>query len=121
MEFLRHFVDRILGITRPAPPLILPPNTSLLSLPELVPAGFRRGVEILNDNVTRMDFVVSVLGAHLGLGHVESVRTMLSIHSRGGILIPTSSTLEANKIATGITSAAAAQGYPLVCRAVCNG
>jgi hypothetical protein len=39
---------------------------------------------------------------------------MLSIHSRGGILIPTSSMLEADEIATGITSEAAAPGYPLV-------
>lgn len=120
MEFLRQIVERLLGIKKPAPPVILAPETSLLTLPEFIPDGFKYGVEILNDNVTTMDFVVPALGTHLGLTYKESIKTMLSIHHRGGVLVPTSSMLEADKIARALTAEAARHGYPLVCRAVTN-
>jgi hypothetical protein len=48
-----------------APPsVILSPETSLLTLPNFVPPGFKCGVEVLNDDATPMEFVVSMLSAH---------------------------------------------------------
>lgn len=120
MEFLRQIVERLLLITKPAPPVILAPETSLLTLPDFTPEGFKHGVEILNDNVTTMDFVVATLGTHLGLTYKESIKTMLSIHNRGGALLPTPSISDAEKIAHEITAEATRHGYPLMCRAVSN-
>jgi ATP-dependent Clp protease adapter protein ClpS len=97
---------------------VLPPDTSLISIPEFVPPGFTQGIEILNDNATPMSFVVAVLSAHLGLSPEASNHTMLAIHTRGGALLPTPSLAEAQRIATGITAEAAKHGYALVCRPV---
>lgn len=96
----------------------LPIGSSLLSMPDFVPAGFIQGIEILNDNTTPMKFVVDALSAHLSLSAEESNQTMLAIHTRGGVLIPTLSFTEAERIAALITADAAKQGYPLMCRPV---
>jgi ATP-dependent Clp protease adapter protein ClpS len=98
--------------------VILSPETSLLSLAEFVPLGFQCGVEVLNDNATPMEFVVSVLSSHLGLNQPEAIRTMLAIHTKGGALLPTPSRAAAAVAAQAITSEASNSGYPLVCRAV---
>ncbi len=97
---------------------LMSPDTSVTSIAELVPAGFTQGIEILNDNATPMDFVVAVLVAHLGLSLEDSRHTMLAIHERGGALIPTPSLAEAQRIALQITTEAAKNGHPLICRAV---
>ena len=99
----------------PASP-VLPPDTSLVSNPDFVPPGFTHGIEILNDNTTPMEFVVTILSAHLGLGPGDSKDTMLAIHTRGGALIPTPSLADAQRIAAQITAEAAKLGYPLICR-----
>jgi ATP-dependent Clp protease adapter protein ClpS len=97
---------------------ILPPGTSLLSIPEFVPAGFTYGVEILNDDATPMKFVTDALTAHAGLSSEEAKRTMLAIHTHGGALIPTPSLEDARRVADGIRAEASARGYPLLCTAV---
>jgi ATP-dependent Clp protease adapter protein ClpS len=99
----------------PASP-VLPPDTSLVSNPDFVPPGFTHGIEILNDNITPMNFVVAALSAQLGLSAEDSKDTMLAIHTRGGVLIPTPSLPDAERIAARITAEAAELGYPLVCR-----
>jgi ATP-dependent Clp protease adapter protein ClpS len=102
-----------------APPsVILSPDTSLLTLPDFVPPGFRCGVEVLNDDATPMEFVVTVLSAHLSLDHKEAIRTMLAIHSKGGALLATPTRAAAEAVAGAITTAASNRGYPLVCRPV---
>jgi len=98
--------------------LVLPPGTALTDIPELVPAGFAQGVEILNDNTTPMHFVVAVLGSCVSLGPEDSNSTMLDIHTKGGVLLPTSSLAEARRIAAHLTEEAVKHGYPLSCRAV---
>jgi ATP-dependent Clp protease adapter protein ClpS len=108
----------MLGVFKLGSSVILSVQTSLLALPEFVPPGFRCGLEILNDNGTPTEFVVSALSTHLGINHKDSVRTMLSIHSRGGALLPMSSMEEASKAAQAITAEAAGHNYPLVCRSV---
>jgi ATP-dependent Clp protease adapter protein ClpS len=97
---------------------VLPPGTSLLSLPEFLPAGFSQGIEILNDNTTKMHFVVRVLIDHLGLSPADASNAMLAIHTRGGTLLPTASVADAERIAGQITAEAAKSGYSLACRAV---
>ena len=97
---------------------VLPPETSLASIPEFVPPGFRQGIEILNDNTTPMNFVATVLNTHAHLSLEDSHKTMLAIHRRGGALIPTTSFAEAERIATQITAEAAKDSHPLICRPV---
>ena len=72
LPYLRLLIGRILGVVNSPPSGILPPQTSLLALPEFVPPGFNCGLEIFNDDRTSMEFVVSVL----------------TIHTRGGALLP---------------------------------
>jgi ATP-dependent Clp protease adapter protein ClpS len=91
-----------------------------MSLPDFVPPELTHGVEILNDDVTPMKFVVSVLTTHLGSSYKDSVRTMLEIHSRGGALLAMPTMAAAKKTAEVVTAEAAKQNYPLVCRAVSN-
>ena len=78
---------------------MFPPETSLLTIPKFVPPGFVFGIEILNDNTTPMEFVVTVLRAHLGLTEKDAVRTMLGIHEQGGVLLAMPSLVEARRIA----------------------
>lgn len=97
---------------------ILPHDTSLITRPDFVPAGFTQGIEIFNDDSTPMGFVTSILRSCLGFGPEDAQRTMLDIHLRGGVLLATSSLAEAERLATEITAAAAKEGYPLLCRPV---
>ena len=83
-----------------------------------VPAGFSSGLEIMNDNLTPMAFVVSVLQTGLGLSEGDAVRTMLDIHRKGGVLYPLPSFDEAKRVAELVTAEAKAKNHPLVCRAV---
>ena len=62
---------------------------SPLSIPELVPANFRCGVKVLNDNSTPTEFVVEILQTQLKLAYAEATAAMLDIHKRGGRLFPT--------------------------------
>ena len=91
---------------------------SPLSIPELVPANFRCGVEVLNDNSTPMEFVVGILQAQLKLTYAESIVAMLDIHKRGGRLFPTANPADAERIAETISAASSARGHSLVCRVV---
>jgi len=75
-------------------------------------------VEILNDNTTQMEFVVNAVMHHIGVSRQEAVRIMLTIHTRGGILLSIPSMAEAEKAAQGITADAREHNYTLVCRAV---
>jgi ATP-dependent Clp protease adapter protein ClpS len=98
--------------------VILPPGTSLLSVPELVPAGFRCGIGILNDSSTPMEFVVEILHAQVKLTSAEAIAAMLDIHRTGGRLFPTDNYGDACRIAEAIHAASSARGYSLACSAV---
>ena len=120
MNLLKWTIERLVHVWRPPapPPPVFPPETSLLTLPKFVPAGLQQGVEILNDNTTQMEFVVKALMNHIGVSRQEALRIMLTIHTRGGILLAMPSMAEAEQAAQGITANAREQHYPLVCRAV---
>jgi ATP-dependent Clp protease adapter protein ClpS len=105
------------ALQRPPSP-VFPTDTSLLDLPEFVPPGFVQGIEVLNDEITPMEFVTDVLRAHAGLDAEAATEKMQEIHTRGGALIPAASLEEAQRIASAIGADAASQGHRLVCRAV---
>jgi ATP-dependent Clp protease adapter protein ClpS len=97
---------------------VFPPDTSLLRIKAFVPAGFSCGVEIMNDNLTPMAFVVSVLQDCVGLSESDAIRAMLEIHTRGGALLPVPSIEESERISELVSAEAKAKNHPLVCRAV---
>lgn len=97
---------------------ILPPDTRLLAMPDLVPPGFAQGLEILNDAGTPMPFVIESLQRHLAMKEAAAIETMVRIHARGGILIPLGSLAEADRVAQALTAEARDRGYPLICRPV---
>ena len=68
------------------PGVVLPPGTTLLKSDGLVPRGFRHGIELLNDDYTPMEFVVTVLESSAGLRHTEAVHAMLEVHSKAANL-----------------------------------
>ncbi len=98
--------------------VVLPPDVSLPALDGFIPQGFTDGIEILNDVTTPMDFVVEVLQKYVGLDKASSVRTMLAIHYRGGVLLPFDSREIANRVADSITIDAQQRNHNLICRAV---
>jgi ATP-dependent Clp protease adapter protein ClpS len=83
-----------------------------------VPPGFTTGIEILNDNHTTMEFVVSALNTHLRMPQEEAIAAMLDIHAKGGLLISLPTYEKAISVATAITSDAIANGFSLICRPV---
>ena len=100
------------------PPRVFPPETSLLELGGFAPARFRQGVEILNDERTTMEFVVSVLQKHFGLDEPEAIRTMLEIHRRGEVILARASLEESIRSADAVTEESRLGNHPLTCRAV---
>jgi ATP-dependent Clp protease adapter protein ClpS len=97
---------------------VFPPDTSLLRMKGFVPAGFSCGIEVMNDSLTPMAFVVSVLQNCVGLSESEAIRTMLEIHTKGGALLPMPSIEESKRVAELVTEEARSKNHPLVCRAV---
>jgi ATP-dependent Clp protease adapter protein ClpS len=108
----------LMAVITSMPSMVYSPEASLVRMEGFVPAGFSCGVEILNDNVTHMVFVVQVLRERLGMDKNQSVDTMLAIHRNGGVVLPTSTPEEAARIAEAVTADARARNFSLVCRAV---
>ena len=100
------------------PSQVFSSDTSLLHREGFIPEGFRHRVEILNDDGTPMEFVVSVLQENLGMNRSEAIRTMLDIHRNGGALVPRDSLEESIRIAGAVTAEARQANHPLICRAV---
>jgi len=95
-----------------------PPETRLARLEGFTPAGFTTGIEILNDNTTPMELVVTVLMSHLQISRDEATKLVIAIHSKGGLLIPLETYEHAVRVASAISSDAEAKAYCLVCRPV---
>jgi ATP-dependent Clp protease adapter protein ClpS len=87
---MRDTISRLFKVHWTESTVVFPAETALLSIPELVPAGFLHGVEILNDTTTTMQFVVDALKTHAEMSEVDAIRAMLEIHSKGGKLLATS-------------------------------
>jgi ATP-dependent Clp protease adapter protein ClpS len=97
---------------------VFSPETALLRLKGFTPSGFQCGIEILNDDRTPMEFVVSVLQNNVGLARADAIRVMLEIHDKGGALLPLSSEDESRRVAEAVTALARSNHHPLTCRAV---
>jgi ATP-dependent Clp protease adapter protein ClpS len=97
---------------------VFPPDTSLLRMKGFTPAGFTCGLEMMNDNLTPMAFVVSVLQNCVALNETDAMRMMPEIHKKGGVLFPIASFDESIRIAEAVTAEARNNNHPLVCRAV---
>jgi ATP-dependent Clp protease adapter protein ClpS len=97
---------------------VFDPATGLLDIEGFAPAGFRHGIEILNDDTTPMAFVVDMLHRHAGLDTQAAADAMLAIHQRGGLLLPLQDRAAADAVAAAILREARAQRRQLVCRAV---
>jgi ATP-dependent Clp protease adapter protein ClpS len=97
---------------------LFPPETRLLAIEGFKPAGFTTGVEILNNETTPMQFVVTVLMKHLKLSEEDAIQMMFAIHNNGGVLVSTRQASEAEALARSITDDAKDEGHRLVCRAV---
>ncbi|MEJ2156889.1 MAG: ATP-dependent Clp protease adaptor ClpS [Desulfobacteraceae bacterium] len=93
-------------------------KTRLTQLQGFMPPDFTTGIEILNDNNTTMEFVVSSLTTHLNMTQEDAISMMLDIHTNGGILISTPTYEKATRVATAITADAKANGFKLRCRSV---
>ena len=100
---------------------VFPPDTSLLARPGMKPAGFKTGVEILNDDKTPMDFVVHTLMKNLEIDQQQALAVMLNIHNNGGLLWPTRDIAEGRRVAEAIAQDCQVHNQPLVCRAVESG
>ena len=94
------------------------PKESLLNIHGFAPKGFKVGVEILNDNSTTMEFVVGALTKHLKMPQEKAVEMMLTIHNKGGVLVPLKTYALAQEISSAINDEAKREGYKLVCRPV---
>ena len=97
---------------------VFDPALSLLLQDGLVPAGFRTGIEMLNDDTTPMEFVVQMLEQHAGLDHEAAIAATVGIHQRGGLVLALPDRAAADAVADAIVRDARAQGHALVCRAV---
>jgi ATP-dependent Clp protease adapter protein ClpS len=102
----------------PAASRVFSEGTRLLLIKDLVPEDFAVGIEILNDNTTPMELVVSTLVTHLGIEREEAITLMISIHSKGGALIKLPTIEKAVEVAKGISADARRHGHNLICRAV---
>lgn len=98
--------------------IVLPTNISLLDSGGYTPDNFKFGLEIYNDNTTPMEFVVNTLTENLKIKKNKAIELMLTIHTKGGVIVPLESIIEAQEVAERITYAAQKQNYPLVCRAI---
>jgi len=79
---------------------------------------FLQGIELLNDNVTPMSFVIDALMLHAGQSKREATLLMLKIHHEGSARVAFASHREAIEAARAICLAAEAGRHPLVCRPV---
>jgi ATP-dependent Clp protease adapter protein ClpS len=118
VQFFRNVVQNIVDFVRPGPSVILPAGASLLSIPDLIPPGFKQGLEFVNEDATPMGFVVSMLRTHCGLRETEAVRLMLAIHSKGAGLLAFPSIKSVTRAATAIAEDATEHGHSMICRDV---
>jgi ATP-dependent Clp protease adapter protein ClpS len=116
----QRLLDWLLGpvTSQPAPCVVFPPDTSLLEHQGFVPENFRCGVEILNDNETSLEFVVSALQEHAGMKRKAALLAAVNIHMKGGVILELKSLEDAERLAAAIVRSARGASFPLVCRAL---
>ena len=98
--------------------IVLSTETSLMYVDGFLPENFVYGIEIYNDTITPMPFVISTFRTVLNFKENDAIETMVKIHAKGGIIIPFNSLSEAQIKAQAINAAAQKHHYPLTCRAI---
>lgn len=78
------------------------------------------GIEVLNDDVTPMDYVIVVLMQCLGLSQRDATESMLRIHLKGFARFGRMRPSVAEELVDYIRTEVAKTDYPLTCR-VCEG
>ena len=96
----------------------IPPGMDYPVVGLLDASEFNHVIELLNDDSTPMQFVVSTLKEYAGLSESDALVAMSICHTKGGVLIPMPTPEKAETVSTKISQAALAAKYPLSCRAV---
>lgn len=96
----------------------IPEGFAFPCLPTADGRAFEHGVELRNDEVTPMAFVLSVLREEAGLAHREAAIAVALCHETGGAIVPLPSRGHAVDAAARIATRADREGWPLRCRAV---
>jgi ATP-dependent Clp protease adapter protein ClpS len=79
---------------------------------------FAHGIEVINDSVTPMPFILQALQDEAGMPHGDAAIALALCHQRGGVLIPMPSLEDAAETANRIAARAKRESWPLVCQAV---
>ena len=75
-------------------------------------------VELLNDDLTPMEFVVNVLQELFHYDREGATRTMLKVHHEGSAVLARVPRAEGEVLVDAVASRAKAQGHPLTCRTI---
>jgi len=95
---------------------VFPRDARLLTMDGMAPPGFAVGVELLNDDATPMEFVVTMLEKHLQLSPELALEATMRIHVQGGLLLPLPDRARAVEAADAVTRDAHALGHLFTCR-----
>ena len=98
--------------------IVFPKEISLLTLDGFTPSDFLYGIEIYNDNTTPMEFVVNTLEKNININRKEAINIMLTIHTKGGVIVSLPSFAEAIKASNSIMADAKVNNHELFCRAI---
>jgi ATP-dependent Clp protease adapter protein ClpS len=96
----------------------VPPGMGYPVVGLLDTSEFNHAIELLNDDITPMQFVVSILKQHAKLSESDALVAMSICHVKGGVLIPMPTLETAESASSKIRQSVQAAKYPLSCRAV---
>lgn len=96
----------------------IPDGFAFPSLPTADGRAFEHGVELRNNEVTPMAFVLNILQEEAGLAHREAAVAVALCHETGGAIVPMPSREQAADAAARIATRADREGWPLRSRAV---
>ena len=89
---------------------------NVISQKGVVSSNFTYGIEIINDNTTPADYVVSILMDFVGMKQSDATAAMLICHSVDSVLVELERDKDADEIVRLIMTDARKKGYPLVCK-----
>ena len=106
-SWLRHLIRG----PDPLPPLGFKPN--FIDLDDARTDSVILTIE--NDDVTPMEFVVSILVSYFEMGEKQAIEHMLKVHTEGSADIRAMSRRDAEKLLAGIDTQIDLHGHPLRC------
>ena len=112
--------DRLTSWLRPEDKIPIEPWDGESVFDAELPEADASGIEVLNDDVTPMEYVVAVLMRCLGLSRRDATESMLRVHFKGFAKFGRMRPSVAEELAEHIQTEVAKTDYPLICR-VCEG